>query len=150
MEDVQIIEAVLFSAGHPLSMEELVEATELKEKVIKDCIKKLTKEYKSRNTVLEVAQVGTKYAMQLKPEYGANVQKLAVMDIPLRVLKLIKQVLRDIFPLTIIENNVRMVYGGSVNTDNIDGFSKVKMLDGYLVGGASLDADKFHEIAKTL
>lgn len=67
-----------------------------------------------------------------------------------RVLKLIKQVLRDIFPLTIIENNVRMVYGGSVNTDNIDGFSQVKMLDGYLVGGASLDADKFHEIAKTL
>lgn len=70
-----------------MSMEELVEATDLREKAIKDCIKKLMKEYKSRDTVLEVAQVGTKYAMQLKPEYGSNVQKLAVMDIPLRVLK---------------------------------------------------------------
>jgi triosephosphate isomerase len=67
-----------------------------------------------------------------------------------RVFTLIRQVLIDTYPLTIVENNVRMVYGGSVNPDNVDGFSKLKMLDGFLVGGASLDADKFNKIAKTL
>lgn len=39
-----------------------------------------------------------------------------------------------------------VLYGGSVNPDNIGNFSGVKHIDGYLPGGASLDPQKFWEI----
>lgn len=40
-----------------------------------------------------------------------------------------------------------ILYGGSVNADNADQFAASKWVDGALVGGASLDADKFLSIA---
>ncbi|MDO8669120.1 MAG: triose-phosphate isomerase [Candidatus Buchananbacteria bacterium] len=67
-----------------------------------------------------------------------------------RVFELIQQVLIDIYPLTVVKNNVRMVYGGSVDSDGAVGFSQLKLLDGFLVGGASLEINKFKEIVKSL
>ncbi|PIE47891.1 MAG: triose-phosphate isomerase [Gammaproteobacteria bacterium] len=43
--------------------------------------------------------------------------------------------------------NTPILYGGSVNADNADQFAASKWVDGALVGGASLDADKFLSIA---
>ncbi|WP_367109606.1 triose-phosphate isomerase [uncultured Psychrobacter sp.] len=42
---------------------------------------------------------------------------------------------------------VTVLYGGSVNTDNADDFAASTMIDGALVGGASLKADSFLAIA---
>ncbi len=39
--------------------------------------------------------------------------------------------------------SIRVLYGGSVNIDNIDTLEKVSNMDGYLVGGASLDGPRF-------
>lgn len=44
----------------------------------------------------------------------------------------------------------RVLYGGSVNTENSDELASVKNVDGFLVGGASLDAEKFYRIAQSL
>jgi triosephosphate isomerase len=41
---------------------------------------------------------------------------------------------------------VRLLYGGSVKLDNIDGLMAEKDIDGALVGGASLEADSFARI----
>ena len=87
LDEIKVIEAALFSAGHPLGLEELRETTEFSDKVIRDSIKQLIKVYKDRDSVLEVAQVGSKYAMQLRPEYAGYVQKIAPMEIPIKVLK---------------------------------------------------------------
>ena len=38
---------------------------------------------------------------------------------------------------------VRILYGGSVNPDNIGGFLEVSDVDGALIGGAALDPVKF-------
>jgi triosephosphate isomerase len=43
---------------------------------------------------------------------------------------------------------LRILYGGSVKPDNIDGLMKEVEIDGALVGGASLDADSFSKIVK--
>lgn len=67
-----------------------------------------------------------------------------------RVFKLINQVLIDIYPLTIVRNNVRMIYGGGIDSSNISSFSDIKLLDGFLVGGASLDTNKFKDIITAL
>jgi triosephosphate isomerase len=42
--------------------------------------------------------------------------------------------------------SVRILYGGSVKPDNIDGLMKESELDGALVGGASLDPESFAKI----
>ena len=43
---------------------------------------------------------------------------------------------------------VPLLYGGSVNPENIEEFVEVKSIHGALVGGASLRADQFVEIAR--
>lgn len=43
-------------------------------------------------------------------------------------------------------DNIRILYGGSVNENNIEEILKPKNVDGALVGGASLDADAFIKI----
>lgn len=45
-----------------------------------------------------------------------------------------------------ISGGIRIVYGGSVNPDNVAGLLAADDIDGALVGGASLDADKFAAI----
>jgi triosephosphate isomerase (TIM) len=41
---------------------------------------------------------------------------------------------------------MRILYGGSVKPDNIDGLMKQRDVDGALVGGASLEAESFARI----
>lgn len=41
-----------------------------------------------------------------------------------------------------------VLYGGSVTGENVTGFTRMSSIDGVLVGGASLDAEKFMQIIK--
>ncbi len=47
-------------------------------------------------------------------------------------------------------NDVTLIYGGSVDKSNIDELLNVKNIDGFLVGRASLDPLNFFEIIKAL
>ena len=49
-----------------------------------------------------------------------------------------------------ISGEVSILYGGSVNSGNCRELSEVSEVNGFLVGGASLDADQFAEIATTI
>ena len=42
----------------------------------------------------------------------------------------------------------KILYGGSVNTQNINDLKKINSLDGFLIGGASQNAKKFIDIVK--
>jgi triosephosphate isomerase len=44
--------------------------------------------------------------------------------------------------------SVRILYGGSVKPDNVEGLMRESDLDGVLVGGASLDPDSFIQIVR--
>ena len=44
--------------------------------------------------------------------------------------------------------DIKVLYGGSVKSSNIDGISKLKSVDGVLVGGASLKGEEFFNIYK--
>ena len=50
----------------------------------------------------------------------------------------------------IISKNVRILYGGSVNSKNAGGYIKEAGLQGLLVGNASLDAKEFIKIIKSV
>jgi triosephosphate isomerase len=47
-----------------------------------------------------------------------------------------------------IAQKVKIIYGGSVNKDNIRLFASQPMIEGFLVGGASLDLNEFIQIIK--
>ena len=49
-----------------------------------------------------------------------------------------------------VAGGVPLLYGGSVNPDNVEGFVKEETIHGALVGGASLRADQFAEIVRKI
>ena len=57
----------------------------------------------------------------------------------------IRTTLKDLFS-ELESNNVPIIYGGSVNSDNADELINAHGVNGFLIGGASLDVDKFVEI----
>ena len=59
----------------------------------------------------------------------------------------IRSVIADIFGKNVADN-VRILYGGSVNTNTVDTLFKEEDIDGFLVGGASLDPEKFITLCK--
>ncbi len=55
----------------------------------------------------------------------------------------IKQVCADIFPQDVVEESVKVLYGGSVVAENAASFTQKPHIDGVLVGGASLKSKEF-------
>ncbi len=64
-----------------------------------------------------------------------------------KVQKIIKQQLIRQFSKKIVEHNCQIIYGGSVNSHNLDDLIKEKSIDGVLVGGSST---KYSELKKML
>lgn len=62
--------------------------------------------------------------------------------------EIIHVVLVDLFGIDIVKNQIRVIYGGSVNAENVKGFSDLDNIDGFLIGGASLKIDEFINIIK--
>jgi segregation and condensation protein B len=71
------LEAALYSAGHPLNMEELKQAIRSKsEKVVLKYVNELAKKLEARGGALEVKMLhGQRAVMQLKTEYGKMVRQ---------------------------------------------------------------------------
>ena len=59
------------------------------------------------------------------------------------VVSFIKKLILDYY-----DQNIKVLYGGSVNKDNIATYKKIKILDGFLVGKASLDPEEIAEMLK--
>ena len=62
--------------------------------------------------------------------------------------RVIRQVLLDNFPLEMVEQQTRIIYGGSVNPANARSFLEQPTVSGILVGGASLKAETFSDLIK--
>jgi triosephosphate isomerase len=56
----------------------------------------------------------------------------------------IKKVLRNIFK----KNSPAVLYGGSVDENNVEMFKEIREIDGFLIGGASKSSKKFIDIIK--
>ena len=46
------------------------------------------------------------------------------------------------------KNAIKVIYGGSVNSKNIMNLRKINNINGFLIGGASLNQNKFIDIIK--
>src|SRR6058998_4309368 len=82
-----IVEAALFSAGRPVSVEELAQRTSVEASKVRDHLKALMGDYSSRDSAVEVASVGGKWTMQIRTEYSVRAQAFAPPEIERDLLK---------------------------------------------------------------
>ena len=65
-------------------------------------------------------------------------------------VEVIKYNLREYFNEETIKNNIYIIYGGSVDENNVNEFLKIDLIQGALVGGASLNINKFISIIRKI
>jgi len=87
--DENVIEATLFSAGRPLSFEEVNDAIGVSRTQFEKLFKRLRTKYRGLGGSLELAKIGDKYVLQLKTEYIEYIKSLATREIPMKLLKTI-------------------------------------------------------------
>ncbi|MBU7024389.1 MAG: SMC-Scp complex subunit ScpB, partial [Theionarchaea archaeon] len=70
----QLVEAVLFVSGKPVSLGNLAQSLDTPGGEIKQLITELQKAYQERDSAVEIVEtVDKKFVMQLKPEFSETV-----------------------------------------------------------------------------
>ena len=77
-----------------------------------------------------------------EPIWAIGTGRTATPEIAEDTCKAIRDVLKDLYGEE-ASQKIRIQYGGSVNPQNIDDLLAQEDIDGALIGGASLDPDKF-------
>ncbi len=78
-----------------------------------------------------------------EPIWAIGTGETADQDQIYRAHNFINSVLKNLYPES---NNCHILYGGSVNTENAKDLIQIIGVDGFLIGGASLDKDSFASI----
>lgn len=88
-----LIEASLYAAGRPLTIEEIATKLELSKKEVEELTNEIAFDYLDRSTALIIAQIGDRYQMQIRPEYTEKISKFtkggAIAERYLRTLTVI-------------------------------------------------------------
>jgi len=82
-----------------------------------------------------------------EPVWAIGTGKTASTEQAQEVHGFLRQLLSNLYE-KIIADTVRILYGGSVKPDNIDGLMAQPDIDGALVGGAALKAESFDRIVR--
>jgi len=80
-----------------------------------------------------------------EPVWAIGTGKVATPEIAQRVHGICRNILADMYGQQIADDT-RILYGGSVSDESVDGLMEQPDIDGTLVGGASLDSSKFGRI----
>lgn len=87
----------------------------------------------------------SKVTIAYEPVWAIGTGKVATPEIAQEVHSICRSILRGMYDDEIADST-RILYGGSVGPDSVDGLMVKPDIDGTLVGGASLDAGKFGRI----
>jgi triosephosphate isomerase len=82
-----------------------------------------------------------------EPVWAIGTGKNADPEHAYKTMRLIRRVVGEMIGAG-AARKVRILYGGSVNSKNVQQYVELPLCDGALVGGASLDADEFAHIVK--
>ncbi|MFW3146805.1 MAG: SMC-Scp complex subunit ScpB [Thermoplasmatota archaeon] len=82
-----LVEAALFSAGKPVTTEDIAISTGLEPALITLYLKKLMQTYSRRDTSIEIIKAGKKYSMRVRERYVDRIRTLAAPEVPEKVLK---------------------------------------------------------------
>jgi triosephosphate isomerase len=82
-----------------------------------------------------------------EPVWAIGTGKSADPEHAYKTMRLIRRVVGELIGAG-AARKVRVLYGGSVNSANVESYVELPLCDGCLVGGASLDAEEFAHIVK--
>ncbi|HEV2450213.1 MAG TPA: SMC-Scp complex subunit ScpB [Thermoplasmata archaeon] len=88
-EDLGVrVEAVLFAAGHPLSVRELAATLGVEDTTaLQSALRALQKSYAGRTSAIELAHVGDRYTLQLREAYLEAARPVTPTELPPRTIK---------------------------------------------------------------
>ena len=104
-------------------------------KVLKNQILKVLEKKFNKNDII----------VAYEPIWSIGTGKLPSSIDLIKTTKFIKKILKSIFKTKI---SPPVLYGGSVDSSNIDTFKELREIDGFLIGGASKSSKKFIDIVK--
>lgn len=120
-----------------------------------------SKEERERNRTLEIIEEQIRGAVKdlkiqrsdeiilaYEPVWAIGTGLVAKPEQIEEVHRFIRTMLKDVFGE--IGKKIKILYGGSVKSDNIDSFINIEDVNGALVGGASLNAKEFFSIAMSI
>jgi len=93
------------------------------------------------------ADDSARLVMAYEPVWAIGTGKSADPEHAYKTMRLIRRVVGEMIGAG-AARKVRVLYGGSVNSANVQSYVELPLCDGCLVGGASLDAEEFAHIVK--
>jgi triosephosphate isomerase len=93
------------------------------------------------------ADDSARLVMAYEPVWAIGTGKSADPEHAYKTMRLIRRVVGEMIGAG-AARKVRVLYGGSVNSTNVQSYVELPLCDGCLVGGASLDAQEFAHIVK--
>lgn len=118
-----------------------------------------TLEERENSKVKEVLERQTKKALEnvkaadiknlviaYEPVWAIGTGKTATAEEANASIKLIRDTVKALYNKKVAEEDLRIQYGGSMNPTNVKGLMSEKEIDGGLIGGASLKAEKFAQV----
>ncbi|MBT7376695.1 MAG: triose-phosphate isomerase [Candidatus Marinimicrobia bacterium] len=93
-----------------------------------------------------LADVNGEYIIAYEPVWAIGTGKSATSEMVAETHASIRNILAELN----VSENVSLLYGGSVSPQNTAELAAVENVDGFLIGGASLDVEKFYSIYSDL
>lgn len=87
----------------------------------------------------------TNVIIAYEPVWSVGTNKMIDKFELIDTIKYIKQIIKDIY-----KTNIKVIYGGSINENNIELIKNIEGLDGFLIGSASINPLKFIEIIEKI
>lgn len=117
IKEDRLVESLLFSAGKPLSIEEIQETTGLPTKRVTDAIDHLMQSYnldRKNDTSLEIIKAGNKFIMQVKKTFTDKSMMVAKPEIKTDLLKTLALIA---FHQPVKQSNLRHMIGERIYAD---------------------------------
>jgi segregation and condensation protein B len=117
VKEDRLVESLIFSAGKPLSMEEIQETTGLSPKHVNEAIDHLMQSYnidRKNETSLEIVKAGNKFIMQVKKTYTDQSMMVAKPEIKTDLLKTLALIA---FHQPVKQSNLRHMIGERIYAD---------------------------------
>ena len=127
---------VIFCIGETAEERDAGKKTEVLERQLREGLKGITKE--------EIKKIVVAY----EPVWAIGTGNNCSVDETMSSVLFIRKVISTIYNRGIADNT-RILYGGSVKSDNSGSYIKNAGANGLLVGGASLNAEEFNKIVKS-
>jgi len=117
VKEDRLVESLLFSAGKPLSIEEIQETTSLSPKHVSEAIEHLMQSYntdRKNETSLEIVKAGNKFIMQVKKTFTDQSMMVAKPEIKTDLLKTLALIA---FHQPVKQSNLRHMIGERIYAD---------------------------------